>query len=243
MLALAVGAAAFNVPSPRAVATSPRSSAPVAAIEALDAITPDTYAAIAGGVAVLGGGAFAFQKQSEAVEAMRANSPSVLGKKGKVAPTKAAAKPKAAPAKKPVNPKAWPSLGGSGASHPMAGPWPKAPVREVWDPPPGWKPPTKPVQSWYDNGKRLMPPAPPAPPPAPPAPKKSFMESFMEMFNPSAGPATPKSTWGIGGGVNKNHQFSGPWPKAAPREWIDERPSKKPTPEGVTSWYDAGKRL
>jgi hypothetical protein len=31
----------------------------------------------------------------------------------------------------------WPALGGSGAFHPMRGPWPKAPAREQWTPPPG----------------------------------------------------------------------------------------------------------
>ena len=173
MLALAVGACAFNVPSmPRAVANAPRSSAPVAALEA---ITPETAAYIAGGVIVLGGAAFAYQKEGEKAKEMRENSPSVVG--SKPAP-KAAAKPATA---KPINSKDWPALGGSGAAHPMAGPWPKAPKRELWVPPPGWKPPTKPVQSWYDNGLRLTPPAPPAPPPAPPAPekKKDFFSSFM----------------------------------------------------------------
>jgi len=52
----------------------------------------------------------------------------------------------------------WPLLGGSGAWHPMRGPWPKAPVREQWTPPPDWKPPKKAVVviSWYDSGKRLV---------------------------------------------------------------------------------------
>jgi len=47
-------------------------------------------------------------------------------------------------------------LGGSGALHPMAGPWPKVPAREQWTPPAGWKKPTKPVTSWYDRGDRLV---------------------------------------------------------------------------------------
>ena len=49
----------------------------------------------------------------------------------------------------------WPALGGSGAFHPMRGPWPKAPAREQWTPPPGWTKPSKPVLSWYDKGERL----------------------------------------------------------------------------------------
>ncbi len=61
----------------------------------------------------------------------------------------------AAPSASPIE---WPALGGSGAWHPMRGPWPKAPAREQWSPPPGWVPPTKPVLSWYDRGKRLSAP-------------------------------------------------------------------------------------
>ena len=55
--------------------------------------------------------------------------------------------------------KEWPMLGGSGALHPMAGPWPKTPTREQWTPPEGWTPPSKPppVGSWFDAGKRLVP--------------------------------------------------------------------------------------
>jgi len=52
-------------------------------------------------------------------------------------------------------PKVWPAMGGSGAWHPMRGPWPKTPPREQWTPPAGWKPPSKPVTSWYDRGDRL----------------------------------------------------------------------------------------
>ena len=52
-------------------------------------------------------------------------------------------------------PKVWPAMGGSGAWHPMRGPWPKTPPREQWIPPAGWKPPSKPVTSWYDRGDRL----------------------------------------------------------------------------------------
>ena len=55
----------------------------------------------------------------------------------------------------PFGPKTWPLRGGSGGSHPMRGPWPPPPPRELWTPPPGWKKPSKPVQSWYDRGERL----------------------------------------------------------------------------------------
>ena len=54
------------------------------------------------------------------------------------------------------------STWGIGASkptpHPKAGPWPKAPKRELWVPPAGWEPPSRPVPtvaSWYDSGERL----------------------------------------------------------------------------------------
>ena len=37
--------------------------------------------------------------------------------------------------------KAWPSVGGSGGPHRMAGPWPAPPPRELWTPPAGWTSP------------------------------------------------------------------------------------------------------
>lgn len=55
----------------------------------------------------------------------------------------------------------WPSLGGKTGPHRMAGTMPPPPTREMWAPPPGWMPPTKPVLSWYDMGKRLTPPVTP----------------------------------------------------------------------------------
>ena len=44
--------------------------------------------------------------------------------------------------------------------HRMAGSMPKPPPRQLWKPPPGWKPPSKPapppgVASWFDGGVRL----------------------------------------------------------------------------------------
>ena len=55
-------------------------------------------------------------------------------------------------------PQAWPSLGGSSGPHRRAGTLPAPPPREVWVAPPGWKPPSKPVRSWYDAGLRLVAP-------------------------------------------------------------------------------------
>ena len=46
-------------------------------------------------------------------------------------------------------------LGGVNTWHAKSGPRPMDATRELWTPPPGWKPPTKPVISWYDSGKRL----------------------------------------------------------------------------------------
>ena len=50
---------------------------------------------------------------------------------------------------------AWPTLGGASGPHRMAGTMPPPPTREEWLPPPGWRPPSKPVLSWYDSGLRL----------------------------------------------------------------------------------------
>lgn len=54
----------------------------------------------------------------------------------------------------------WPAVGGKAGPHRMAGTMPMPAPRELWYPPPGWTPPSKPVQSWYDQGLRLAPPAP-----------------------------------------------------------------------------------
>ena len=86
----------------------------------------------------------------------------------------------------------WPALGGSGAFHPMRGPWPKAPAREQWTPPPGWKPPSKPVTSWYDRGDRLT--------------------------STVTKTASTQVEWPALGGSGAFHPMRGPWPKAPARD-------------------------
>ena len=54
----------------------------------------------------------------------------------------------------------YPRKGGKPTFHPKRGPWPRDPPRELWKPPKGWVPPSRPVvvdlvPSWYDAGKRL----------------------------------------------------------------------------------------
>ena len=119
----------------------------------------------------------------------------------------------------------WPALGGSGAFHPMRGPWPKAPAREQWTPPPGWIKPSKPVLSWYDKGERLT--------------------SAVAMM---AAEATPYAQVDPGaypalGGSGAFHPMRGPWPKAPAREQWTPPPGWKPPSKPVTSWYDRGDRL
>jgi len=209
---------------------------------------PQVQAGIAAAVAFLGGG-----------YAMNANKKS---DSAPAPPPPAEASPAPAP---PPSPKNWPMKGGSGAAHPLAGPWPKTPVREIWTPPPGWKPPTKPVTSWYDRGDRLVAAAPaaaPAPPPAaPPAGPPSLSSMFGNfMASLTGGTSTASSSpkpnrnqkWPMQGGSGAAHPMAGPWPKTPAREqWVPPAgwtPPTKAVPapaaaSGVASWYDTGKRL
>jgi len=67
----------------------------------------------------------------------------------------------------------WPMLGG------VNKPRPKRPSREIWTPPPGWTPPTKSVQSWYDRGVRLT------------TPDTSWLDADVRLETPPA--ATPRT--------------------------------------------------
>jgi len=90
-------------------------------------------------------------------------------------------------------PTKWPRLGGSGAWHPMRGPWPKTAAREQWVPPAGWKPPTKPVLSWYDRGARLVPLSSGASSSAA-TPVTSWYDKGIRLpASPSAAPSSPTS--------------------------------------------------
>merc|ERR1719183_528277 len=94
------------------------------------------------------------------------------------APVVAPPPPPPAPPPPPPSPTDWYTGKRTAGYHRSAGRWPGDPKREVWVPPAGWKPPTKPVQSWYDKGLRLE------PPPAPPAPEKAKPSStaFMDQL-------------------------------------------------------------
>jgi hypothetical protein len=122
-------------------------------------------------------------------------------------------------------PKEWPALGGSGAFHPMRGPWPKAPAREQWTPPPGWTKPSKPVLSWYDKGERLT--------------------SAVAMAAAETTPSAPVDTGAYPalGGSGAFHPMRGPWPKAPAREQWTPPPGWIKPSKPVTSWYDRGDRL
>ena len=209
---------------------------------AFDPSTIDPQVAGAAAVAILGLGAAVSQQNKDS-----APSPAA-------APAPPAPAPQSAP---PVSSnKEWPAVGGGGAPHFMSGPWPKAPVREQWIPPPGWTPPRKPVLSWYDKGERLMPVSPPPPaasPPAPPSPPSpsSFWDNLVASLtgkSASTGTAAPASNkeWPAVGGGGAPHFMSGPWPKAPVREqWIPPpgwTPPAKPV-DRMPSWYDSGKRL
>jgi len=206
------------------------------------AMDPQSLGAAAVGLAVVGGGFYAYTQKDAAPPSP---TPKTAGK-----PVKAT--------------KEWPMVGGTGGPHFMAGPWAPPPKRELWTPPPGWEPPKKPVTSWYDRGDRLTPAAPPAaappaPAPAPAPPKKTgnFFTDFFAQFQEatSSAPAATAATspankkWPSLGGSGGPHFMAGPWPKAPTRElWKPPpgwEPPSKPTPpvSTVSSWYDAGQRL
>mmetsp|Transcript_50890 Transcript_50890/g.140862 ORF Transcript_50890/g.140862 Transcript_50890/m.140862 type:complete len:188 (+) Transcript_50890:11-574(+) len=145
MLLVSVAVGAFNVGmgpraevahrAPRVVAVEPSAAIDMASLDPT----------VLGGAAavVLGGAALAFSN------------------KGDSAPAPAPAPPAPAPAPSPVvsTPVVYVPVGGTAGPHRMAGTMPPPPVRELWTPPPGWKPPSPPakvvVASWYDTGMRL----------------------------------------------------------------------------------------
>merc|ERR1719310_156487 len=132
----------------------------------------------AAAVVVLGGGVFALSKKDDIPPAPLPTPPTPA--------TETAPPP-------PPAPQDWPLRGGGGGTHRAAGRWPKPAARELWTPPPGWTPPTKPVSSWYDRGIRLASAAPaepvaapPAAPPAPPAAPPSFKSKLKRFFGSRA---------------------------------------------------------
>eukprot|EP00966_Prymnesium_polylepis_P255671 5906993-Prymnesium_polylepis.1 len=144
MLLVSVAVGAFNVGmgpraevahrAPRVVAVEPSAAIDMASLDPT----------VLGGAAavVLGGAALAFSN------------------KGDSAPAPAPAPPAPAPAPSPVvsTPVVYVPVGGTAGPHRMAGTMPPPPVRELWTPPPGWKPPTPPVSSWVSSaGSRTQP--------------------------------------------------------------------------------------
>jgi len=224
-----------------AVASAVTDAAPmVNAAMSMSSLDMSDPTVIGAAVAVLGLGAFAASSKEDAPAA---------------APTITEVEP--APAPPPPAPKEWPLRGGPGGPHPKAGPWPRDAPRELWTPPLGWKPPTKPVTSWYDRGGRLVAaPAPVAPAPPSAAPSKpslsSMWDSFVASFNQpkaASGSANAQESWALVGGPGGPHPKRGPWPRDPPRElWTPPpgwTPPTKPAVSSstVASWYDSGKRL
>ena len=135
----------------------------------------------------------------------------------------------------------WPMLGGTNKYHSMSGPWPAPPPRELWVPPPGWEPPSRPVSaSMTEEISSVSTPA-------------VASRQWSKMLPDLAILFQLNNDWPMLGGTNKYHPMSGPWPAPPPRElWVPppgwEPPSKaapmaKPAAEPVVSWYDAGRRL
>ena len=110
------------------------------------------------------------------------------------APVVAPPPPPPAPPPPPPSPTDWYTGKRTAGYHRSAGRWPGDPKREMWVPPAGWKPPTKPVQSWYDKGLRLEPP--PAPPAAPEKAKPSST-AFMVAATASNRPRRHMSLAGL----------------------------------------------
>jgi len=241
MVAVGLLPAVFGFGSP-AVAPACRSAvsvraAPVVAVE----LTPEQLQ-LAGGAAaaaVAAVGVFVAQKKD--------------GDAPAPAPTAAASPPPPPPPRKAVAKKSTWGLGPKAkkvtvSQHRMTGTMPAPPPREIWKPPPGWKPPTKPVQSWYDKGLRLSPPpSPPAPPP-PPAGFFGFLDGLKSKIGGGSAAAPSGSSWGLGPKAKKvtrgAHRMAGTVPAPPPRElWVAPPPPPPPPPPTVVSWYDAGKRL
>lgn len=250
-LSLAV-ADAFQIAHVAPSAHAVRACSPLALVEAASdpaavatAASNADPAVIGAAIALLGGGAVAFGNNE---------------KGPKTAAPKSAAKAEAAPPPPAPSPKYAKAVGGAGAYHVKAGPWPRTPARKQWNPPKGWEPPRKPVTSWYDRGDRLEYTVPPQAaavaaeeaaeePKVEEAPKKksNWLDDFMGGMNgkktrkASTPPAPARKAWRPVGGSGAYHVKAGPVPKTpARKQWIPPPgwtpPSKPASP--AEAWSD-----
>ena len=253
MLPLSIVALAFSAgpTCPRTPTSAALAVRHPAAVAVLDPATKQ-QAFIAAAAVLGGGGIFAYTQQQKGTT----GSPPPPPKAKAAAPAAPKAKAKPTGTGWGLHSKARRvTIGG----HPKQGNMPKPKPREIWTPPPGWTPPTKPVQSWYDKGLRLEPPAPPPAPP-PPAKPKNFFEQLAEAFSGGAStstsskPAAPKfgtgQAWGLHSKARRvtvgGHPKQGNMPKPKPREIWTPPPGWKPPSKpvsAVSSWYDSGSRL
>lgn len=203
---------------------------------AIDITDPQIQQGLAAAV-VLAGGSFAYTSK-------KSSAPSPPASEAPLPPP---------PAPKAPRSRSWAPVGGSGAFHVSAGPWPKTPARELWVPPPGWEPPRKPVTSWYDKGDRLNPPAATTAPAPAAASSTSWWDNLVASLQGKAAssPAAKRTgPWPLVGGPGGPHPMSGPWPKTPAREqwnppegWTPPGQKAKPAAGAVSSWYDSGLRL
>jgi len=215
-------------------------SSPIRVADLQMAVDPDT-AYVAVGALAAAGGAYLYTQQKAATEDV-ATSVS----KSQPEPTAAAPSPPPSPTKK----SSWGSLKRypEKSLHRMAGRSVPPPKRELFVPPPGWVPPTKPVTSWYDMGLRLAPAAPAAVPKAVPVnPVQAFFNNLFSSGASSGSQAAPKPKgWGsLKRFPEKSlHRMAGRWEPPPMRELYDgPPPAVAPKPGAVASWYDSGKRL
>ena len=124
----------------------------------------------------------------------------------------------------------WPSLGGASGPHRMAGTMPAPSPREEWVPPAGWRPPSKPVLSWYDSGVRLKLPgdlaaAATSVASTAYAAKKAAYDARRRVLLPPTGANKPKAlaSWPSLGGASGPHRMAGTMPAPPPREeWVGQ---------------------
>jgi len=217
----APGASRICVVSPRATV--------IAAVD----VDPNVLAGAAAAF-LAAGGAFAYNKKDSASAAAGVPPPAPAPK-----PTE-----RKTPVRKRSGP--WPSLGGPSGPHRMAGTLPPPAVRMEWVPPPDWKPPSKPVVSWYDMGTRLEPspplpsPVPAAPQGPPPSPFDEFIQGFKALLNGGSASGSTKKRWPSLGGDSGPHRMAGTMPPPPVRvEWDPPAGWKSPSPPPRVSAEDA----